>query len=240
MFEKYDQFSKSLSAPTACPHCGQATPHHNYYPHFAAIAVISSVATMLAFAIPMILQAQTATSTAAVATSSRPILRAEVKPLPKINNEQARLMAEKLRQNTTIFKQRIETLKKQGLAIPSSTAENLLKVKNFLTENNSTKKLRNLASSSVAELQLLKEQFDQEQNRINLLNRWHEIQLQLDRETASLNKILTRAKTISQDLKVKGADVSNQLQSLEEIVAKLKAVRQATIPIDITNSSVSP
>lgn len=59
MFEKYDQFSKSLSAPTACPHCGQATPHHNYYPHFAAIAVISSIATMLAFAVPLLIWAQT-------------------------------------------------------------------------------------------------------------------------------------------------------------------------------------
>lgn len=59
MFEKYNQFAQSLSAPSACSHCGQATPHHNYYPHFAAIAVISSVATMLAFAVPLLIWAQT-------------------------------------------------------------------------------------------------------------------------------------------------------------------------------------
>ena len=58
MFQKYDNFANSLSAPTACSNCGQATPHHNYYPHLAATAALSSVATIMAFAIPLLLWAQ--------------------------------------------------------------------------------------------------------------------------------------------------------------------------------------
>ncbi|MCX6784756.1 MAG: hypothetical protein NTV81_02350 [Candidatus Komeilibacteria bacterium] len=60
MFEKYNDFAYSLSAPEQCSHCGAPTAHHNYYPHFAATAVISSVATMLAFAVPLLIWAQTA------------------------------------------------------------------------------------------------------------------------------------------------------------------------------------
>lgn len=134
-----------------------------------------------------------------------------------------------MKQGVSQFEKQLTRLAKQHIAIPADISEKLEKAKALIAAIENAKTWDEAESAGIEDAQDTMMNLDQSRGQLEMLARWPQTVKQLDRELQNLTRQLKQNKTIADRLNKKGIDVMDHVSTFEEMVNKLKSVREEAV-----------